>query len=148
MIDDSLNAVPIAHVTEGGRTHALIDHLREVGRLAGEFASVFGSGSWAEVAGLWHDLGKYSKAFQDMIRSASGLDAHIESAPGRVDHSTAGAIHAIEQFGSYGNVLAYLIAGHHAGLADWNSEEEGRSSLYQRLQKRELLDVVLNRAPP
>lgn len=148
MGDDSAAGTPIAHVAEDGRIHALIDHLRAVGKIAGEFASVFGSASWAETAGLWHDLGKYSKEFQDMIRSASGLDAHIETAPGRVDHSTAGAIHAIEQFGAYGNVLAYLIAGHHAGLADWNSEEEGRSSLYQRLQKRELLDVVLNRAPP
>jgi len=148
MRDTSASPIPIAHVAEDGRTHALIDHLKEVGRLAGQFASVFGSSSWAEVAGLWHDLGKYSKAFQDMIRSASGLDAHIETAPGRVDHSTAGAIHAVEQFGPYGNILAYLIAGHHAGLPDWNSEEEGRSSLYQRLQKRELLDLVLNRAPP
>lgn len=148
MGDDLATETPIAHVAEDGRIHALIEHLRAVGKFAGEFASVFGCSSWAETAGLWHDLGKYSKAFQDMIRSASGIDAHIETAPGRVDHSTAGAIHAIEQFGAYGNVLAYLIAGHHAGLPDWNSEEEGRGSLYQRLQKRELLDVVLNRAPP
>jgi CRISPR-associated endonuclease/helicase Cas3 len=104
MIDDSSNVAPIAHVAGDGRTHALIDHLKEVGRLGGQFASVFGSTSWAEVAGLWHDLGKYSKAFQDMIRSASGLDAHIETTPGRVDHSTAGAIHAVEQFGPYGGL--------------------------------------------
>jgi CRISPR-associated endonuclease/helicase Cas3 len=148
MLHDSHNRLPIAHVAEDRRIHALIDHLRAVGRLAGQFASVFGSASWAEVAGLWHDLGKYSKAFQEMIRSASGLDAHIETAPARVDHSTAGAIHAIEQFGPYGNIVAYLIAGHHAGLPDWNSEEEGGSSLYQRLQKQELLEEVLKQLPP
>jgi CRISPR-associated endonuclease/helicase Cas3 len=148
MSKDSPTSTPIAHVSEDGRIHPLIDHLREVGRLAGQFANVFGSSSWAELAGLWHDLGKYSKAFQDMIRSASGLDAHIETAPGRVDHSTAGALHAVQKLGPYGNILAYLIAGHHAGLPDWNSEEEGRASLYQRLQKPELLETVLKQLPP
>jgi len=147
MLTVPTTTVPLAHVAEDRRTHALIDHLKEVGRLAGQFASLFGSNSWAEVAGLWHDLGKYSQDFQRMIRSASGLDAHIESSPGRVDHSTAGAIYAVQKFGPYGNILAYLIAGHHAGLPDWNSEEEGRSSLYQRLQKTELLDSVLKQLP-
>ena len=55
MLDESLKRVPLAHVAGDGRTHALIDHLKEVGRLAGQFASAFGSTSWAKVAGHWHD---------------------------------------------------------------------------------------------
>jgi len=148
MLENPSMTTPLAHVAEDGRTHALRDHLKEVGRLAGQFANLFGSTSWAEVAGLWHDLGKYSSDFQRMIRSASGLDAHIESAPSRVDHSTAGAIYAVEKFGLCGNIIAYLIAGHHAGLPDWISKEEGRSSLARRLQKKELLDAVLMKSPP
>ncbi|MEF8731109.1 MAG: CRISPR-associated endonuclease Cas3'' [Candidatus Accumulibacter meliphilus] len=62
--------------------HALDDHLLSVARLAGEFAGIFDAGSWAELAGIWHDLGKYQATFQKYIASASGLDRHIE-APGQ-----------------------------------------------------------------
>lgn len=109
----------IAHVksgVDGGyELHGLADHLIEVAKLAAEYASVFGTGDWARLAGLWHDLGKYSADFQSYIRSASGYDAeaHIETAPGKVNHSDAGAQYAVEQFGVYGRIIAYLIAGHH-----------------------------------
>lgn len=60
--------------------HGLDEHLRAVGDLAGEFASSFGHPDWGRLAGLWHDLGKYSSAFQNYIAHGSGLDpeAHIE----------------------------------------------------------------------
>ena len=38
----------------------------------------------------------------------------------RVDHSTAGAQKAVKLFGTaVGRLLAYPIAGHHAGLPDF-----------------------------
>lgn len=43
-------------------------------------------------------------------------DAHIETKKGKVDHSTAGAIHAVEKLKIPGRIFSYLIAGHHAGL--------------------------------
>src|SRR5487761_1968550 len=91
--------------------HLLDEHLQGVANLSGEFALQFDSEDWAQLAGLWHDLGKYSDEFQHYIKFVSGYDAHIE-APGRVDHSTAGAIHATRQFNQHGRILAYLIAGH------------------------------------
>jgi len=117
--------------------HYLDEHLQGVAKLAGEFAAAFNNQDWAHLSGLWHDLGKYRDAFQKYIKSVSGYDAeaHIEGAPGRVDHSTAGAIHAIEKLGMQGRVLAYLIAGHHAGLPDWNSVTGGNSSLFQRIER-------------
>jgi CRISPR-associated endonuclease/helicase Cas3 len=36
--------------------------LRAVADLAGEFASTFGHSDWGRLAGLWHDLGKYSRS--------------------------------------------------------------------------------------
>jgi hypothetical protein len=36
----------------------------------------------------------------------------------RVDHSTAGARIAAERYAQLGRLLAYVIAGHHAGLAN------------------------------
>ena len=126
---------PLAHIREKDTVwmeHRLLDHLRAVAFLSGEFASGFAGREWAFLAGLWHDLGKYSAEFQSYIRTASGYErqeAHLENAKGRVDHSTAGALLAVERFGLYGRVLAYLIAGHHAGLPDWQTTGETRNSL-------------------
>lgn len=124
--------------------HLLDEHLRDVAVMAANFAADFESADWASVAGLWHDLGKYSTEFQQYIRSVSGYDAHIE-APGRVDHSTAGAIHAMRQFGAHGRILAYLIAGHHAGLPDWSVADTGAKALSSRLGVAQ--DYLLDRIP-
>jgi CRISPR-associated endonuclease/helicase Cas3 len=152
-------AVYLAHVRENGpqqwQEHLLEDHLRAVARLAGEFAAAFASRDWAYIAGLWHDLGKYRQAFQQYIRNASGYNpnAHIEieTAPGRVDHSTAGALYAEQQLGERGRVLAYLIAGHHAGLPDYDTADTGRSALKSRLQEghtKNYLNEALRAAIP
>ncbi|MDP2599630.1 MAG: CRISPR-associated helicase Cas3' [Deltaproteobacteria bacterium] len=145
----------LAHVRENEKgnfvVHDLQEHLVSVATLAGQFASVFGNADWAYLAGLWHDLGKYQATFQHMIKTKSGFDpeAHLEGAVGRVDHSTAGAIHAIQRLGPVGKILAYVIAGHHAGLADWNSAEEGMRCLAQRLQNNSiLLTNTLSQNPP
>lgn len=124
--------------------HDLEDHLRAVGELAGEFASSFGHSDWGWLAGLWHDLGKYSPAFQSYIARGSGFDpeAHIEGDKGRVNHSSAGALHAVRQLGGKGRLLAYLIAGHHAGLPDWHSDEYPLSSLSQRLEDEQHLRAI------
>src|SRR3989338_228221 len=150
-VSDKRDQQPLAHVRQlpDGKwvEHFLDEHLREVALLAGEFAARFGSADWASLAGIWHDLGKYSIEFQCYIKTVSGYDAaeaHIEGAPGRVDHSTAGAIHAVRQFDKHGRILAYLIAGHHAGLPDWHSAETGGKALSIRLgtEQNHLLDRI------
>lgn len=130
----------LAHVKQdvSGKwdVHSLAGHLREVGRLASQLAECFNSADWAKAAGLWHDLGKYRPAFQGYIKTVSGYDpeAHIEQGKGKVDHSTAGAIYATQYDKAAGTFLAYLIAGHHAGLPDWDSTETGGAALSIRLQ--------------
>ncbi len=133
----------IAHVSEDGRVHSLQDHLRGTAERTYAMAGEFGCAEWGYLAGLWHDLGKYSEAFQKMIRAAAGLDAHVENAPGRVDHSTAGALWADRQFQVRGRLLEYLIAGHHAGLPDWLTDFSGNKSLYNRLKQTPLLDAAI-----
>lgn len=130
--------------------HRLEDHLAAVACMSACFASPFESQDWARLAGQWHDLGKYRPKFQQYIRRVTGFEAensHIENS-GRVDHSTAGAVHAVNELGeATGRLLAYLIAGHHAGLPDWNGPN---SSLFQRLAAaREAghLAEVLNQTP-
>jgi len=141
---------PAAHIDEAHRVHALNSHLQETARRAEAEAARFGGGSWGRLAGLWHDLGKFSADFQRMIYAANGLEAHVEGkgTPGKVNHSSAGALHAINRLGKAGRILAYLVAGHHAGLADWESDHAGRSALRQRLEQRDLLAVAMEGGPP
>ena len=92
------------------------DHLRAVGDRAANFASAFGWGAAASAAGLLHDIGKTSAQFQHYIRAATSA-AGAEHARGG-DHSAAGARVAVERYKLFGRLLAFGIAGHHAGLAD------------------------------
>jgi len=65
-----------------------------------------------------------------------------------VNHSSAGALHAVKQLGGKGRLLAYLIAGHHAGLPDWHSDEHTLASLSQRLEDEQHLRAISNVAIP
>ena len=114
--------------------HGLVEHLQQVATLAAQFAQDWGA-AFAGLAGQWHDLGKYRPGFQRYIRQTA--DAHIEGKlPQGSDksHSAAGALHALQVFErAYGpgaaplaRVLAYVIAGHHAGLADWTGGLDAR----------------------
>ena len=114
-----------AHSVQGraaAEWQGLAEHLTAVAQLAGKFGSEFGGGDLATVVGLLHDLGKYTHEFQDRLRGSEK----------RVDHSTWGAHIALERYPQLGYLLAYAIAGHHAGLA--NGQGDGRrSSLQERL---------------
>jgi CRISPR-associated endonuclease/helicase Cas3 len=110
------------------RWETLSHHLRDVGQLASEFADVFGAADWARAAGLLHDIGKTSRAYQRYIRTPGA-----NRGP---DHSTAGAREAIELYGpKVGRLIAYGIAGHHGGLMDGSGSDGRGSSLDLRLSK-------------
>ena len=98
----------------------LDEHLKGVARLAEEFAAIFKAGDWGHVAGLLHDSGKATEAFQRRLEGSSQ----------RVDHSTFGAQLAMEKTGMLGLLLSYLIAGHHGGLPDGGMQE---GELHHRL---------------
>lgn len=111
----------------------LKDHLHSVATLAQDRSQIFGGGDWAYLAGLLHDLGKYSDAFQERL---SGSDQ-------RADHSTAGAKIVIEhahqtmgpQWSMFVKLIAFVIAGHHAGLTNGTDDGFDRSTLKSRLSK-------------
>lgn len=103
-----------AHTTTDGRPwEPLEDHLREVAELAGKFADSFGAKEWGHLAGLWHDLGKYSREFQAKLHGE-----HFQ-----IEHAGAGAALAKEKIPVGWETLAFVIAGHHAGLANWHCKE-------------------------
>jgi len=103
-------------------------HLNKVAWWTAKFASdMFPPGTpeastaheWGYLTGLWHDLGKFAPEWQ--IYLASKADPHSSESTGtpsqKEDHSTAGAAFTHPQT-PCGPLLSYLIAGHHAGLAD------------------------------
>ena len=51
----------------------LEEHLRQTAELARQFAEPFGADDWAYIAGLWHDLGKYSEEFQAYLLAENDI---------------------------------------------------------------------------
>lgn len=114
----------VSHVSEDGRVEEVATHLREVAEMAEEFARPFGAGKWAYLAGMAHDIGKFSAEFQNRILR----NGH------KVDHSTAGAYELYERAGLY--LLSYCVAGHHGGLPDGGSAADVEGpTLVGRLRK-------------
>ena len=154
MIDAMWAHVRVDATTGAPTPHLLDDHLHKVAELAGGFADGYGK-EWAHLAGLWHDLGKFRPGFQRYIRQANNVDAHIE---GRIKdrdktHSAAGALWAehllTERFGPQGQLMArvlqYLIAGHHAGLDNWDG---GLAARLAGDDARKEFDEALAQNPP
>jgi CRISPR-associated endonuclease/helicase Cas3 len=113
----------------------LEDHLKSVATIAKEFAVPFRSEDWAWNAGWLHDIGKATNAFQGYLARSNGLDDSEYDADGsQSNHASAGAALADERLGKcVGRILAYLSAGHHAGLPDWHATETGNAALPVRL---------------
>ena len=88
-----------------GEKEVVIEHLLEVTKLCKEFSNQWGKGTEGEVAGLYHDLGKYTEAFQQVLIGAC-----------KVDHATPGAAAALFKYKLKGVAAALSIQGHHDGL--------------------------------
>lgn len=119
-------------------------HLNKVAWWTAKFAGeMFPAGSeeakatqqWGYLAGLWHDLGKFAPAWQSYLRKKTDSNIHTDDVLGTVDHSTAGAQFADRSFPKLGRLIAYLIAGHHPGLANGEDGDAPQSSLKERLRK-------------
>ncbi len=118
----------------------LEDHLENVACKTAEFAAVFSSSQWGRLLGSLHDFGKARVSFQGYLARANGLDDDSYD-NGEHGHSGAGACLAEERFGPMGKILAYPIAGHHAGLPDWSGGQNPNGALAQRLiEERIVLD--------
>lgn len=126
---------PIAHIRNDGENHteqSVKEHLFGVSEIAAKNAGKIGLTKAGELLGLLHDLGKYSAAFQNYIKSATGLlnqdeDDYVDSKglKGKIDHSTAGAQHIWsftkekkpqEQIAA--QLLSLCVSSHHSGLID------------------------------
>lgn len=119
--------------------HTLEAHLNGTSELAATFAKKFDSEKWGKIIGLGHDTGKSPAKWQEYLCGKSGFsfdeNSHTEGILGRLDHSSPSAKLVEEIFGrGIGRILSYCIAGHHAGLPDWDPDDAGvHNSLKLRL---------------
>ncbi|WP_190973542.1 CRISPR-associated helicase Cas3' [Bifidobacterium callitrichos] len=102
-----------------------VEHLCMTGCLSGGFAQQFGHGKDGLLAGLFHDIGKYSQAFQKRIRNPERY--------GKVDHSTAGALFLVQHGCS---AASFAAIGHHTGLPDMGGLGELEGSTYSARMNR------------
>jgi CRISPR-associated endonuclease/helicase Cas3 len=104
----------------------LSEHLTATAGRAERFGEPIGIAKASRLAGLLHDLGKYTPEFLERL---AGSNKHV-------DHSTAGAaiVKGLVQGDDriIAELIAYSIAGHHAGLPDKRGEDY--STLDERLR--------------
>lgn len=97
--------VYLAHISQDSRRQTVLKHLNGTAELCAGFAAAFGAEDQGRLAGLAHDLGKYSDAFQRRLQGSTA----------RVDHATAGAAECCKLGQAH---AAFAVAGHHGGLPD------------------------------
>jgi CRISPR-associated endonuclease/helicase Cas3 len=129
--ESAVNNQKVAFVAH--ENQSLKAHLEGVAVLSRKNAEKIGCADYGELLGLLHDLGKYSKSFQDYIRSATGMldpdtdEEFVEAAElkGKIDHSTAGAQFIWTRLSSgapaerlLAQILSLSLVSHHSGIID------------------------------
>ncbi len=114
----------LAHISDDGRKQTVQEHLEGTARLCSEFAAEFDAAEQGYLAGISHDIGKYTEAFQRRLRGGP-----------KVDHATAGAMECAKAgFGQ----AAVCVIGHHSGLPDMGNErtdQPGDATFYGRIKR-------------
>ena len=99
-------------ILSNGKHPTVREHLEKVSALASQFGEALSMKEEAELAGLFHDFGKYSDQFQGVL---AGVNRHV-------DHALSGAVFFKSCWGKsavmskHGKHVVEAIAGHHDGL--------------------------------
>jgi len=137
----------IAHIREkDGHIQTVEEHLREVKTLAEQFGEKIGVKYIAGLAGMLHDVGKYSNEFTNYIKKAV-YDSENAPKRGSVDHATAGGrliyLHFQHKKASIfekllAEIVGNVIISHHSYLHDFLSPEDISSPYLKRIYHKEL----------
>jgi len=135
----------IAHIRESDKKIQTVEqHLLETKKLAESYGEKIGIKHITGLAGLLHDMGKYTEEFKDYILKAVN---NPQSPPkrGSVDHSTAGGRLLYERFHDqvkpFESILAEVVGNaiisHHSYLQDYLSPML-ESNFIKRVEEKEL----------
>jgi len=125
----------IAHTKNTqGKRQDLEEHLRNVADAAGQNCASFGGATFARYAGLLHDIGKYDPAFQQYLLNAEQNPGKHTRGP---DHKGAGTV--LAQAAEVGGLLAFLINGHHGGLA---ARSDLKTTIRERMTNKSVQDAI------
>jgi CRISPR-associated endonuclease/helicase Cas3 len=125
----------IAHTKNPqGKRQGLEDHLRNVADAAGRYCASFEGATFARFAGLIHDIGKFDPAFQQYLMNAEQTPEKGMRGP---DHKGAGTV--LAQTVEVGGLLAFLINGHHGGLA---ARSDLKTPIRERMTNKPVQDAI------
>ena len=121
----------IAHISNDKREQTVYDHCKNVADIASDFA-IKDFISLVKAVSMAHDIGKFSKAFQNRIK---GKNIKFE-------HSICGAIEYHYNFKNSSvslPLIEYCIAGHHSGLPDgsFGADNSDSPTLTGRLMRKD-----------
>ena len=126
---------------ENGLKQTVLEHAIGTANCAEKFASSFTVPIYGKILGLYHDIGKFSKEFQNYL-----LYGGVK---GSVDHTGAGSIEIFKTGLNSKNptffLLAMCIAGHHGGLPDMgdNPKTSEKGTLLYRLNNSSFPDCAV-----
>ena len=142
----------IAHVRESDKVkQTLKEHLLGTKGIAECLGAKLGLKHVAGLAGVLHDLGKYSDEFQDYIYKAAFHPELAEKKRGQVDHSTAGGKLLFSMLHNKNNtfhekllaeIVGNAIISHHSNLQDYISPTI-ESNFLKRVLEKELPEYEL-----
>src|SRR6266566_5048263 len=125
----------IAHTKNPrGSRQDLEEHLRNVADAAERYCASFGGASIGRYAGLLHHIGKYDPAFQQYLLNAERNPAKGMRGP---DHKGAGTV--LAQTVESGGLMAFLINGHHGGLA---ARSDLKTTIRERMTNKPVQDAI------
>ena len=102
---------------EQGQKETVFHHLSRASELCQEFLSPLGYGAWGEVLGKFHDFGKYSEDFQQVLRREKTHVNHAGPGAALVFQAYGGWSHGGKGQNWAAKLLASVIASHHGELS-------------------------------
>lgn len=136
----------IAHIRESDQAIQTVEeHLHDVQKLAERAGKKIGLGHVAGLAGMLHDMGKFTIRFKEYLLQAV-FDPENPPKRGEVDHSTAGGrllhrrFHKEKQKTAHpllAEIVGNAIISHHGNLHDFLSPEL-ESPFLRRVKEKEL----------